>query len=454
MDATGTLSQSDDSGRRGTAGVPSTCLFRVMEGGDPAAAPSRHRLDRVRTVVLGRGDRAATRDGEQLTLSIPDGWISTHHATLSLVSHRCVLEDAGSRNGTRLNGQPVRRAVLTDGDMFEIGRTIFVFREGLTLDANEPDDVAADQLAAPRPELATLVPALRRHFAQLARAAASTESIVIRGETGTGKEVVARAIHALSGRRGPFVAVNCGALPETLVESELFGVRKGAFSGATDRVGLVRSSEGGTLFLDEVADLRAPSQAALLRVLQEREVLPLGATRPQPVDLRVVCATHRNLEAMVDSGEFRADLYARLSGFTVQLVALADRREDFGLLVRTLLERRKLTGVMLTSEALRALFDHDWPGHIRELDKVIGSAVALAGDRPIALEHLPSGFGLAQPATEALGRRDAQIREQLESLLREHRGNIAAVAREMGKGRQQIHRWLQRFGLDIKRFRD
>src|SRR5207302_1217977 len=189
------------------------------------------------------------------------------------------------------------------------------------------------------------------------------------GETGTGKEVIARAIHAASRRPGAFVAVNCGALAPNLVESELFGHKKGAFSGATeDHNGLVRAADKGTLLLDEIGDLPVPTQAALLRVLQQREVLPLGTTKPMPVDLRVVAASHRDLEAEVGAGRFREDLWSRLAGYTAQLPALRDRREDLGLLVAALLARLVQTRpIRFTSEAGLALVQYDWPRNVREL---------------------------------------------------------------------------------------
>jgi len=181
---------------------------------------------------------------------------------------------------------------------------------------------------------------------------------VIRGHSGTGKEVLARAVHELSGRRGRFVAVNCGGLVESLVQSELFGYRRGAFSGATeDRPGVIRTANAGTLFLDEIGDMPSSSQAVLLRVLQEREVKPLGATEPIAVDIRVMSATHCDLEGLIAAGDFRADLYARLSGFEFRLPPLGERREDIGLLTARLLERA-VPGVQLelSPDAARALF--------------------------------------------------------------------------------------------------
>ena len=202
---------------------------------------------------------------------------------------------------------------------------------------------------------------------------------------------MARAIHELSGRRGAFVGVNCGALPQALIEDELFGHRRGAFTGAVDdRPGLVRSAEGGTLFLDEIGELPAASQVAFLRVLQEREVVPLGSDRPIKVDIRLCAATLRDLDELVASGRFRRDLHARLFDLTIELPPLRERRADLGLLVRALLARIPGgAGARFAPAALRALVRHDWPSNIRELEKALRGAVARASGEAIELRHLP-----------------------------------------------------------------
>jgi DNA-binding NtrC family response regulator len=280
---------------------------------------------------------------------------------------------------------------------------------------------------------------------------------MIRGETGTGKEILARAVHGLSRRPGEFVAINCGGLTDTLIESELFGHKKGAFSGATDdTLGLVRAAHGGTLLLDEIGDLPPASQSAFLRVLQEREVIAVGSTRPVPVDLRVVSATHRDLEDLVARGRFRADLLARVSGFRLDLPPLRERREDLGLLVAHLLERitgeEDAGGATFTEAAARALFRHDWPHNVRELEKVLAAAVVLAAGQPIDVAHLGPAVAEA-PAAPAPGEEDEQLRARLVELLTQHEGNISAVARAMGKARMQIHRWMRRFGIGPDEFR-
>jgi transcriptional regulator with PAS, ATPase and Fis domain len=289
--------------------------------------------------------------------------------------------------------------------------------------------------------------------------ARSPQSILVGGESGTGKELIARAVHTLSGRSGKFVAVNCGSLPETLAEAELFGYRRGAFSGAVaERTGYLRAADGGTVFLDEIADLRPPSQAALLRVLQERQVVPLGDERPVPLDVRFCAATHRSLPELVATERFRGDLHARLLGFELQLPPLRDRREDLGLLLRALLRRRGQAAT-LTAAAARRLFAYPWPYNIRELEQALGAALALAGDQPIDRPHLPAALAEQSAHTPASGNRrplredEVAQRAELVRLLSLHRGNVAAVGRAMGKGRQQIHRWLDRYELDLEAFR-
>ena len=469
-------------GRRRSAGqmAPQPHLFLVLECTRPRVAPpARFALHNADEVIIGRGTaRAHARmvDGglRKLVVRVPDPWMSGTHATLTKVFGRWVLEDAKSKNGTILNGEPQARAFLGDGDLIELGHTFFIYRDSLPTPADEPHDVDAAQLSGLPAGLATLMPALAQTFRKLEQVARSDLSVVLSGETGTGKEVVARAVHSLSGRPGAFVAVNCGALPETLVETELFGYRKGAFSGANeDRPGLVRSSDHGTLFLDEIGDLPLASQAAFLRVLQEREVVPVGATRPVPVDVRLIAATHRDLEALIASEEFRSDLHARISGVKVTLQPLRDRREDLGLLATTLLARVGASDrVSFDVQAARALFRYTWPMNIRELEKALAAAVVMAGELPIECEHLPPQIPnalVAQPPDsdpEAAGAvedepdddrprsaEDLKRRDELARLLREHKGNVSAVARAMGKARMQIQRWIKRFRIDPETFR-
>jgi transcriptional regulator with PAS, ATPase and Fis domain len=433
-------------------------LVVALECERPLALPVRLSLTEVDRATIGRAEerswRRLSEDGcPTLRIGLADGWMSTRHAVVARAAGGgWALSDAGSKNGTFLNGRPATDAVLCDGDLIEAGSTLFLFRDRVRRHLREPADLDAAERRPAHPALATLSFELARALAPLARLAPAGVSIVLGGESGTGKELTARAIHELSARPGPFIALNCGALPETLVEGELFGVKRGAFSGASeDRVGLVRAAHRGTLFLDEIADLPPASQVKLLRVLQEGEVTPLGATLPVAVDVRVVAASHRSLAEMVEQGGFRADLYARLSGAHVVLPPLRQRREDIGLLVAVLLER--LLGgraelLRFDRDAGRALFLHAWPHNIRELEQALRAAAALASGGRIARAHLPEAVR-GRPATDA----DHEAREQLVRLMAEHAGNISAVARATGKARVQIRRWCRRYGIDPDSYR-
>jgi transcriptional regulator with PAS, ATPase and Fis domain len=434
---------------RRTRAAPRLHLVRVLGYERPRCPGSRHDLDGVTEVTIGRGDRDhAVRGAATLELAIADPRMSASHARLVRDGAQWILEDRGSRNGSFVNGSPVQRGPVGDHDVIELGRTAFVVaaleHSGL--------DVDASALAAPIGDVLTFSPAFALELGNLAKVSLTTRSILIGGETGTGKEVLARAVHAASRRSGAFVAVNCGALSATLVESELFGYRKGAFSGATeDRTGLVRAADGGTLFLDEIGDLPLATQATLLRVLQEREVMPVGATRPIAIDLRVVAASHRDLEAEVIAGRFREDLYARLAGFVLELPALRERREDFGLLVAAVLTRAG-ADVTLAPEAGRALLAYGWPRNVRELDQALGAALALASDGVIELEHLPAAVRTAK-ADVSLESAPDDRNAVLRAALAKHGGNIAAVGRELGVARMQVHRWIARYGIDLDSYR-
>jgi transcriptional regulator with GAF, ATPase, and Fis domain len=382
-----------------------------------------------------------------------------------------VLEDAGSRNGTLKNGAPLTvRSTLEDGDVIELGRTFFLYRESASLDPGGDLDEAL--LAEVGAGMRTLSPIYARELDRLARLARSAVSIVLIGESGVGKELLSRAVHALSGRPGPFLAVNCSSLPDGLLQSELFGYRKGAFSGALeDRPGLVRSADGGTLLLDEIGDLGPLGQGALLRVLQEGEVTPVGDTRPHKVNLRIVAATHRDLSALAATGAFRSDLLARLSGFVFQMPPLRDRREDVGVLIRALLPRiaKDPCSVSLSQEAAQALLAYRWPLNVRELEKCLAAAVAQSTHGKIQIDHLPPavasakvGLGPARasepppslrPSSRPPETKDVARRARIVALLHEHAGNISAVAREMGAARAQIHRWVRKYALDPASFR-
>jgi DNA-binding NtrC family response regulator len=438
-------------------------LFLTLLCDKPLEPGARFCLDELDEVTVGRADsfsidRREDGGAVRLRVGIPDPRMSSSHARFQKVLDAWVVVDAGSKNGTWVDGTRVTSTPLDDGALLEIGHTFLLYRSSLP--PSGPGILDGRELHPAAEGLATLSPAFRSQLDRVELVAHSRIPVLLLGETGTGKELIARAVHELSGRAGPFLAVNCGALPENLVESELFGYRKGAFSGASDdRPGLVRSSDKGTLLLDEIGSLPLPAQAALLRVLQEAEVVPVGATRPLAVDLRVVAATHDDLGVLAARERFRADLLARLSGFTVVLPPLRERREDLGLLIAALL--RKLAGdaaqdVTFTPAAARVLLLHLWPLNVRELEKCLSTALVFARAGRVDLEHLPAD--VRTPRNERPGAPDlldeqGHGHEELVALLREHSGNVTAVARALGKRRTQVQRWLRRLQIDALSFR-
>ncbi len=440
-------------------------LVRVVECDRPHEPSSRHLLDEVDVVELGRGEREVSRDGRRLILRVPDPHLSINHARLTRDGDAWSLEDTGSKNGCLVNGAPTRRGPLAAGDLLELGHTCFLFSH-LAAAPEARADVTAAELPAPAPALRTFIASLERGFATLARIAQTPVAVIVRGETGTGKEIVARALHELSGRTGPFVTVPCSALPDELLDAALFGHRQGAVAGAlADRAGYVRAADRGTLYLDDVGELPAESQLALLRVLQAQEVVAVGDVTPVKVDLRLVAASHQDLDGLVESGLFRRDLYARMFGLALELPPLRARREDLGTLVAAVL--RRLPGgdrATFTPAAARALLRHDWPLNVRELERCLAAALALAGDQPIDAEHLPTAVRRTPAERAALAAAtaasapppselDGPLRDQLVELLTAHGGNVTAVSRALGKGRMQVHRWAKRFGLDLEAFR-
>ena len=310
-----------------------------------------------------------------------------------------------------------------------------------------PPRVASDADAAPLAGLVGTSPQMQR-LRELVRTAARTEAaVLIEGETGTGKELVARAVHAL-GRRaaGPFVPLNCAAVPESLAESEFFGHTRGAFTGALqERPGVLQMADRGTLFLDEIEDLPPSLQAKLLRVVQDREVRPLGGSAPRRVDVRIVAASNRDLARMVERGEFRSDLYYRLRVLTVALPPLRERREDVPLLVRHFVARfnarHATTFAAPGGAALRPLLEHHWPGNVRELENTIESLLVLAGAAESDLTDLLRAQG-ASPGSLLVDER-ARILRALE----EHRWNRQRAAAALGISRVTLWRRMGRHGI-------
>jgi len=363
---------------------PTALKLMVFAGG----LTSTHDLPSRGRVSLGRAS-----DNE---VCIDDPSVSRHHAALHLGAE-VLLEDLGSANGTSLRSPiqdaatadlsqtklaPGRRVAIAPGASFHLGSTVLVLRREAR-SGDSPSPVIADE-------------AMRRLHAMVARVADGTISVLLLGETGVGKEVLAHALHERSPRAsGPFVALHCAALSGSLLESELFGHEKGAFTGAVSaKAGLLESAEGGTVFLDEVGELPPDVQVKLLRVIEERKVLRVGALRPRPIDVRLVSATHRDLEAEVARGTFRQDLYFRLNGIALTIPPLRERVSEIAELSRVFISRvagqlsRPLVPT-LSPEALALLEGYRWPGNIRELRNTIERAVVLCSGPTILPEHLP-----------------------------------------------------------------
>ncbi len=441
-------------------------LFVALEADRPLASAARYALAGIDEVVIARGpERAATRSDEagvrRLVLRLPGRSLSSIHARLHRTPAGWVLEDARSTNGSFVNGQRTDRAPLQPEDVVEVGHSFLLLRPFALPVERPPADCDGRDLAGQPTGFATVLPGLQGQLDELARIARSEVTTVLCGESGTGKEMLARGIHALSGRKGPFLAINCGALTESLAESQLFGHVRGAFSGAvTDAPGFVRAADGGTLLLDEIGDLGRSAQAALLRVLQEREVVPVGSTRAQTVDVRFIATAPRPLDQLVEAGSFRADLHARLAGFSHQTVPLRDRLPDLGLLVSALLARIAVSGAppALAPEVALRLFQHRWPLNVRELEQALRRCWVLAGGGAIQAAHLqlddPSApAGQDGPGVQRLSAEDQELRQQLLEALAAAGGNVTQVARRLGKARMQVHRWMKRLAIDPSSFR-
>ena len=443
-------------------------LYVALQIDDMTALPSRHRLDGVELVSFGRGERSAIRrdiDGKPgLVIGIPDPVMSSDHGRLIQTDGAWHLEDPRSKNGAVVDGQRTRATRVEPGAIMQLGHTILLF-EHARLGDGAALDVLATPLAPPRAELVTLDAGLAAVVADFERIAAMDVPILLLGETGTGKEIFARALHALSRRTGKLVAVNCGAIPSTLIESELFGHKKGAFSGASsDRPGHLRAADRGTLFLDEIGELSPTAQTALLRSLQSREVVPVGESLPVAVDFRVISATHRDLSAMIEEDRFREDLYGRLLGITVALPPLRERRFDLGILIGTLLRRIDPQGrARITPPAARSLFAYAWPRNIRELERVLIGSLARSADGVITVDHLPEEIAACDiphgrasatvPAGVPSDPEDDALRAEIIAALVRHGGNVTAAAKQLGRHREQLHRWARRLGINLDSFR-
>ena len=428
-----------------------------------------------------RGQRYAL-DGELFTigrqatndLQILAAAVSRRHCAIRREDGQWRLRDAGSAHGTFVNGVPIDQRQLAHGDFLQVGTAAFVFlhesisghgsvEPGGALPAGTtqiglPGDLDSALANATRNDhgLVGEGPAMAklRHF--IDRVAGVDSTVLLRGESGTGKELVARALH-LGGRRadGPFVEVNCATLSETLLESELFGHERGAFTGAVARkIGRFEAADGGTLFLDEVGEIPVLLQARLLRALQERRFERVGSSTPIEVDVRVIAATNRDLEAAIRDGDFREDLFYRLNVIHYGLPALRERREDIPLLARHFVRHHGMRlhrlNVGLDPDALRAMTAYDWPGNVREISNAIERAMVLGDGEMIRPEDLPEEMLAAGGDELALSDYQTTIndtkRRLLATALAEADGNAAEAARRLGLHPNSFRRLRRQLG--------
>ena len=396
-------------------------------------------------LVIGRDEDCLVR------LSGPD--ISRRHAKIQREDSGFVVTDLDSRNGTFVNG--CRRASFRIGlhDVVRFGSHVALVTDRL----GATTEIGPGLLAGP---------VLHAELEPLMLAAPSDLPVILEGETGTGKEVVARAIHAWSGRKGPFVAVNCAALPETLAEGELFGYRRGAFTGAERASpGFFRSAEGGTLLLDEVSDLPLAIQAKLLRVLEQREVQPLGEAQPVGVDVRIVVATQEPLIQAVQQKKFRQDLLARLDGITVRLPPLRKRLEDvLPLLSRVLAKLSSDRNPAFDADFVERLCLYDWPFNVREIVLLAKRLWVLNGQEVcLRARHLPSRITgrpdqAAEENTKSAAAQPPLQNEPVEfpaliAALRASHGNVAQAAAMLSISRQRAYRLMQGQAVDLEALR-
>jgi two-component system response regulator GlrR len=398
------------------------------------------------------GARVAIGTHPSADLILHDSTVSRFHCEIAPGGPLPVVRDLDSRNGTLIDAVPVREAYLRSGAVLTLGRTRIRFEVGA-----QPVRVAISA----RERFGTAVGrslAMRRVFAVLERIAASDVTVLLEGETGTGKEVVAESIHAESARaEGPLTVVDCGSIPKELLESELFGHEKGSFTGAVAaRQGAFEAASGGTLILDEIGELSPDLQPKLLRALERREVKRVGATRYAPVDVRVIAATNRNLRAEVNAGRFRSDLYYRLAVVEVRLPPLRERMDDLPVLIERILEGLGAHGrpgadVVKTQEFLAEVLRHTWPGNVRELRNYVERCIALREPGPLEPAGDPSAEPDVDPRTPLRPARERWVRaferRYLEALMKQHGENVTAAAQAAGVGRVQMYRLLWRHGL-------
>jgi DNA-binding NtrC family response regulator len=453
---------------------------------DDASGMLVERRYRLR-IVAGpdQGKDHALEDGTTMVgthadndLVLTDATVSRHHLEIRVRRDGIEVRDLDTTNGTKHGGARVGQVVLIGPARLRLGKHT-------ELDVEPVDEgvVLGDWLGDRFGDVLGTTPPMRRLFALLAKAATTEATILLQGETGTGKEAIAEAVHRLSPRaHGPFVVVDCGSIPHELIASELFGHARGSFTGAaTDKQGLIEAANRGSLFLDEIGELALDLQPQLLRVLDRRQVRRVGETQAVDVDIRVIAATHRDLRAMVRAGQFREDLYYRLAVVATHVPPLRERKADIPALATWFAERMGRGTFAQSPSLLELLERHDWPGNVRELRNVVERALSLGnaaladlGDASGALAaggeavepsepparraSAPAGTGAGPSDVLDLPFKEAKAalvesfeRDYLTALLARHRGNISRAASEAGIDRNYIHRLVKKYGLEVDR---
>ena len=439
--------------------VERTFRLRVISGPDVG---KEHVLDEGTTMVGTHADN---------DLVLTDATVSRYHLEIRVRRDGIEIRDLDTTNGTKHGGARVGQVVLTGPARLRLGKHT-------EMDV-EPIDTSVDLESWKGDRfgdvIGTTVP-MKRLFSLLSKAAPTEATVLLQGETGTGKEAIAEAIHSASKRaKGPFVVVDCGSIPHELIASELFGHARGSFTGASgDKQGLIEAANQGTLFLDEIGELALDLQPQLLRVLDRRQVRRVGETQAVDVDIRVIAATHRDLRAMVRAGQFREDLYYRLAVVATHVPPLRERSQDIAALAAWFADKMGRGGWAHSPSLLEQLEKHDWPGNVRELRNVVERALSLghsgdnvlaeltdSGSRP-AVNDGDLGESMGRPSTPLpmldLPFKEAKAalvegfeRDYLTALLARHRGNISRAAAEAGIDRNYIHRLVKKYNLEVDR---
>ena len=433
------------------------CQLVVLEG-----------PDKNKKITLNKNLTAiGKRENNDLVLA--DKTVSRNHLEIEYTSDSFLLKDMGSTNGTYLNGSKVKEAYLAPGDTIKAGNTLLefvAFDEKISIEPSAKESFGG---------MAGKSRKMRQIFAILEKIAPTHATVIIEGETGTGKDLVARAIHEHSTRRAhPYMVFDCSGVAPNLIESELFGHEKGAFTGAIrSRAGVFEAAKGGTVFLDEIGELTLDLQPKLLRALESREIRRVGANNPTRIDVRVVSATNRNLKKEIEAGRFREDLYYRMSVVKILLPPLRERAEDIPLIIQKLLAEGKFnmtpTGVKVTKvedDALKLLMRYPWPGNVRELANVMERACSFVEGSVISRNHLDFIFAEMGDTEERTDRMkiDADLpfkeakqrivevfeKEYLEDLLKRHNHNLSKAAREAKVDRKHIRNLLKKYGIPTK----